>query len=525
MSQGHAQDSLQVFARSFGLEVWGSDALASCRPAFELLPLTQAQALGCVILRDAQGDLVAVMHDPFDADLWTQVGSWAGAPLQHVLAVAGDIQAYLAVQESLARAMDMQPDFAVRDGVGETGVELSLARLGDAASPAVRLVDSTLYDAIRAGASDVHIESTAAGLTVRYRIDGVLETVTEVPGLALPQQAISRLKVLAELDIAEQRVPQDGSFRVTAQGRQVDLRLSIIPGQHGEDAVVRILDRQAMQPASGRPGLGSLGFDTASVTALRAMVEAAHGMLLVAGPTGSGKTTTLYGALMETWSGQDKVITIEDPVEYQLPGVLQIPVNEKKGLTFARGLRSVLRHDPDTIMVGEIRDAETAEIAVQSALTGHRVLTTLHANNVFDVFGRFNHMGLDPYGLVSALNGIWAQRLLRLNCPHCSRPCKLATPDLLRLGLNESDVAGFALLEGSGCGQCRGTGYKGRQAIAQVLRLDDEVRELVLAQAPPRQLKEAAQRKGTRSLAQAGLDLVRTGRTTLGELRRVTLAS
>jgi general secretion pathway protein E len=360
---------------------------------------------------------------------------------------------------------------------------------------------------------------------VKYRIDGVLDPITDAPGAALAEQAISRLKVLAELDIAERRVPQDGSFRVSVQGREVDLRVSIIPGVHGEDAVIRILDKQAMIEAHGRLTLDSLGFDAASVATLRELMEAAYGMMLVTGPTGSGKTTTLYAALSETHTGRDKIITIEDPVEYQLPGVLQIPVNEKKGLTFARGLRSILRHDPDKIMVGEIRDRETAEIAVQSALTGHLVLTTVHANNVFDVFGRFTHMGLDPYALVSALNGIWAQRLLRLNCPHCNQRYQPAASDLARLGLDAGSAQDFSFHKGVGCGDCRGTGYKGRHAVAEILRLDDELREMIVARQPVRQIKEAARSKGTRTLTEAALDVARQGRTTLEEVRRVTVAA
>jgi len=403
--------------------------------------------------------------------------------------------------------------------------ELSLASVSEAQSPTVKLVNSTLYDALRAGASDVHLESTPTGLAVKYRIDGTLDAITEVSGVALAEQAISRLKVLAELDIAERRVPQDGSFRVGLQGREVDLRVSIIPGIHGEDAVIRILDKRAMVEAHGQLRLDALGFDECSVSSLRDLMEAPYGMLLVTGPTGSGKTTTLYAALSESHTGRDKIVTIEDPVEYQLPGVLQIPVNEKKGLTFARGLRSILRHDPDKIMVGEIRDRETAEIAVQSALTGHLVLSTVHANNVFDVFGRFTHMGLDPYSLVSALNGIWAQRLVRVNCPYCSRRVVPEAKDLQRLGLAEGDAHAFEWRSGAGCGDCRGTGYKGRRAVAEVLCLDDELREMIVAREPIRRVKELAYRKGTRTLTDAALQLALEGETTLEEVRRVTLAA
>ncbi len=521
------REATRQLAQALGFECWETAQMAQRSAAFDRLPLAKAQGVRAVLLHgDADGSYIAVVHDPLDRDLWTQLAHWAQAPLRFVLASPEDIHAYLNQQEARLRAVDtlVQDTSAVaapRDDVEE----LSLARVSDASSPAVKLVNSTLYDALRAGASDVHLESTPTGLAVKYRIDGLLDSVTEVAGTPLAEQAISRLKVLAELDIAERRVPQDGSFRVGLQGREVDLRVSVIPGIHGEDAVIRILDKRAMVEAHGKLSLDTLGFDAASVATLRDLMEAAYGMLLVTGPTGSGKTTTLYAALSETHTGRDKIVTIEDPVEYQLPGVLQIPVNEKKGLTFARGLRSILRHDPDKIMVGEIRDRETAEIAVQSALTGHLVLTTVHANNVFDVFGRFTHMGLDPYSLVSALNGIWAQRLLRLNCPHCSGPCTPGAHDLARVGLTADKAHDFDFRKGAGCGDCRGTGYKGRQAVAEILRLDDELREMIVARQPVRQVKEAARAKGTRTLTQAALDMVRTGRTTLEEVRRVTVAA
>lgn len=518
------REATRSVAASLALPCWETAEMAACTPAYELLPLARAHQLQAVLLRPPSGRLVAVVHDPLDSDLWTQLAHWAQGPLTYVLAAPDDIHAFLNQQEAGARAVDsLRPEAANAGEARQAVEELSLARLSDAQSPAVRLVNSTLYDALRAGASDVHLESTAAGLAVKYRVDGVLDAITELPGVPLAEQAISRLKVLAELDIAERRVPQDGSFRVGVQGREVDLRLSIIPGLHGEDAVIRILDKQALVAERGSLRLDTLGFDAPSVALMRDLLAAAYGMVLVTGPTGSGKTTTLYAALSESHSGRDKIITIEDPVEYQLAGVLQIPVNEKKGLTFARGLRSILRHDPDKIMVGEIRDRETAEIAVQSALTGHLVLTTVHANNVFDVFGRFTHMGLEPYALVSALNGIWAQRLLRLNCPHCSKPHPPAPQELARFGLGTGE--GIAFRRGTGCGDCRGTGYRGRQAVAEVLRLDDVLREMIVARQPARLIKEAAYARGTRSLTEAALDLVRAGRTTLEEVRRVTMAA
>jgi general secretion pathway protein E len=516
------RDAARAMAASLGIDFWETADMLHHEPAFDRLPLSRAQSLRSVLVREGTG-FAGVVHDPLDADLRTRLSHGSQGPTRFVLATADDIHAYLNQHEERARALDTLGVAA--GGPGETPEaieELSLASVSDAASPAVRLVNSTLYDALRAGASDVHLEGAPAGLAVRYRIDGVLDLVAQAPGTALAGQAISRLKVLAALDIAERRVPQDGSFRVRVQGRDVDLRVSVIPGVHGEDAVIRILDRQAIVPAHGRLTLDSLGFDSASLSALRDLLQAPYGMLLVTGPTGSGKTTTLYAALSETHTGRDKVITIEDPVEYQLPGILQIPVNEKKGLTFARGLRSVLRHDPDKIMVGEIRDRETAEIAVQSALTGHLVLTTVHANTVFDVFGRFTHMGLDPYSLMSALNGIWAQRLLRVNCPHCSRPHEPAAQDMAKLGI---DARGFLFRKGDGCGDCRGTGYKGRVAVAEILRLDDDLREMIVARQPVRAVKEMARARGTRALSEAALDLVRTGRTTLEEVRRVTVAA
>jgi len=351
----------------------------------------------------------------------------------------------------------------------------------------------------------------------------VLDHATSVNGIEVAEHIISRLKVLAELDIAERRVPQDGSFRVESGGREIDLRVSIMPSIHGEDAVIRILDKRAMIEAYGSLTLEALGFDAASLVSLRTLAQEAYGMLLVTGPTGSGKTTTLYAALTEINNGREKIITIEDPVEYQLPGILQIPVNEKKGLTFAKGLRSILRHDPDKIMVGEIRDRETAEIAVQSALTGHLVLTTVHANNVFDVFGRFTHMGIDPYAFVSALNGIWAQRLVRMNCPHCAAQYDPSDAELAAVNLERNDVHDYLFMQGKGCGDCRGTGYKGRRSIAEILTLNDEIRELIVDKRPIRQIKAAAYENGTRSLRLAALELVKRGATTLTEIKRVTL--
>jgi general secretion pathway protein E len=520
--------AVRALAQPVGLAVLETADMLAFEPAFDLLPLSQAMARHCVLLRSHDGAAVGVIADPFDLDLqtWlaTQARCSAAAPLQLRLALQADIQAYLSKQEESARAVDTLVsggEGTRRDG--KTAAVLSFASVSEGASPAVRLVNSTLYDALKAGASDIHLESTAGGLAVKYRVDGVLDHATAVNGIDVAEQIISRLKVLAELDIAERRVPQDGSFRVESMGREIDLRVSIMPSIHGEDAVIRILDKRAMIESYGSLTLEALGFDEASLSTLRSLAQEAYGMLLVTGPTGSGKTTTLYAALTEIHNGREKIITIEDPVEYQLPGILQIPVNEKKGLTFAKGLRSILRHDPDKIMVGEIRDRETAEIAVQSALTGHLVLTTVHANNVFDVFGRFTHMGIDPYAFVSALNGIWAQRLVRINCPHCAVEVTPSDEELASVGLSRADVYEYNFKEGKGCGDCRGTGYKGRRSIAEILTLNDEIRELIVEKRPIRQIKAAAYANGTRSLRHAALEVVRRGDTTLAEIKRVTL--
>ncbi|MFS2019681.1 GspE/PulE family protein [Massilia sp. CT11-108] len=522
------REIVRLLAEPFGLATMETPEMFGQQPAFDLLPLAQALARHCVLLRDDAKHLTGVIADPFDLDLQTwlqaQAGATAASPLHLRLALQSDIQAYLGKQEESARAVDtLVGDSGEGRRDGKSATVLSFASVSEAASPAVKLVNSTLYDALKAGASDIHLESTAGGLAVKYRVDGVLDHAASVGGIELAEHIISRLKVLAELDIAERRIPQDGSFRVESAGREIDLRVSIMPSIHGEDAVIRILDKRAMIEAYGSLTLEALGFDAPSLATLRMLAQEAYGMLLVTGPTGSGKTTTLYAALTEIHNGREKIITIEDPVEYQLPGILQIPVNEKKGLSFAKGLRSILRHDPDKIMVGEIRDRETAEIAVQSALTGHLVLTTVHANNVFDVFGRFTHMGIDPYAFVSALNGIWAQRLIRMNCPRCVVQYTPSDDELACAHLTRADVHDYQFMHGLGCGDCRGTGYKGRRSIAEILTLNDEIRELIVDKQPIRRIKAAAAANGTRSLRLAALDLVKRGATTIEEIRRVTL--
>jgi general secretion pathway protein E len=508
--------------RALSYPVLESDELAVLSPDFSLLGPADCARRGCVILR--RGDeRLAVMGDPFDVQLRAWVELKVSEPLVWCLAAADEVPAYITRHEQDLRAMDVaqvaQADDISIDGDIEN---LSLATISSDSSPVVKLVHSTVYDALKAGASDIHLETRPSGLAVRYRVDGVLIHVATLGGSDLCEQVISRIKVMSELDIAERRVPQDGRFKLALKGRPIDFRVSIIPSVHGEDAVLRILDKQTLTDELQGLRLDALGFDEDMVTRLRRLAQLPYGMLLVTGPTGSGKTTTLYAAISETNTGQDKIVTIEDPVEYQLPGVLQIPVNEKKGLTFARGLRSILRHDPDKIMVGEIRDPETAQIAIQSALTGHLVFTTVHANNVFDVLGRFAHMEVDAYAFVSALNGIMAQRLIRVVCEQCAEPTQPSPEMIKQAGLRVPEVMGWRFRTGRGCAHCRGTGYKGRKAIGELLVLTDELREAIVARAPARKLKELAEAGGSKLMRIVALELVREGRTTLLEANRVT---
>ncbi|MGZ8983676.1 MAG: GspE/PulE family protein [Methylotenera sp.] len=492
-------------------------------PAFDVIEFTQALEHECLALWDEDGKLLIVFGDPFDAGIQAWAEDRTTQHFEWYLAHRADIAAYLAQHEEGLRAMDSvvtEGDRYLRNG--HEVEDLSFKSISEDTSTVVKLVHSTLYDALKMEASDIHLETGSSGLVIKYRIDGVLTTMNTVEGVDLAEQVLSRIKVISELDIAERRVPQDGRFKVSIHGREVDFRVSIMPCIFGEDAVLRILDKQALSDQVKGLRLDCLGFDDQAITMLRRLANEPYGMMLVTGPTGSGKTTTLYAAITEINRGQDKIITIEDPVEYQLSGVLQIPVNEKKGLTFARGLRSILRHDPDKIMVGEIRDPETAQIAIQSALTGHLVLTTVHANNVFDVIGRFMHMGVDLYSFVSAINGILAQRLVRINCPHCAVEYVPDAQLLADSGITPEQSRGFVFREGHGCGQCRGTGFKGRKAIAELLNLNDEIRELIVAREPIRIIKEAAQRNGTRFLREAAEDLVRRGESTLQEINRVT---
>ena len=515
---------VQALARFLRFDIVETADMLGWTPAHDLLPLARALKRCCVLLRTGDGVLVSVVPDPFDTELQEWITALARTPVECRLALRSDIQAYLTKIEESARAMDAV-QFSVAGSVsgGEGGEQISIQRIHEDESEVVKIVNSTLYDAIREGASDIHLRCAREGMVIKHRIDGVLASAGPVLPRAVSERIISRLKVMADLDIAEHRVPQDGKLKVNAFGRAVDVRVSIMPTIHGEDAVLRILDKHSIIPADGVLRLSVLGFDPDILDSLRALVHQPYGMLLVTGPTGSGKTTTLYAAISETNSGRENFLTIEDPVEYELPGVAQIPVNEAQGLTFERGLRSILRHDPDRIMVGEIRDKETAEMAVQAALTGHLVLATVHANNAYDVFNRFTYLGIDMYALTSALNGILAQRLLRKVCGHCAAEHVPSAEELHLLGLTRGDLEGRSLRQGIGCGDCRATGYKGRRAIVEILCLDDTLRRMIAEKRAIAEIKEQARLNGTRFLRDAALDLAFRGETTLEEVARVTL--
>ncbi|PZO12079.1 MAG: general secretion pathway protein GspE [Betaproteobacteria bacterium] len=509
-----------------------SDALGTLEPDFAAIPISAVRKWSCAqAFCGGDRETVWLVCDPHKLHLF----DWA---IEHLpeealknprLVHEEDFNTWLNTLEGAMRALtqtdDLTSDASDR---GEQGLHLSMASISQTDNAVVRLVDSTLFDALQVGASDIHLESDPSGLTVKYRLDGALNQATKIDTLAMADQMISRIKVLAELDIGERRIPQDGRFKVNCLGKSIDLRVSIMPSVYGEDAVLRLLDRSTLTSQSQQLTLETLGFDKSTLTQIRRLAKAPYGMFLVTGPTGSGKTTTLYAALTESKTEEEKVITIEDPVEYKLDGVLQIPVNEKKGLTFAKGLRSILRHDPDKIMVGEIRDADTAQVAVQSALTGHLVFTSVHANNAFDVLGRFLHMGLDPYTFVSALNGVVAQRLVRMLCEHCKQPMLSdeADFDLFQsLGHEHTDLQTYPLLKPVGCSHCRGTGYKGRKAIAEVLFIDDVLRDKIANREPMQTIKAYALSKGTVPLLEKGMQLVRAGRTTLDEVSRVAFSN
>ncbi len=497
-------------------------ALHAVAVDFSTLGFTECVTRAVLPFR-AEGRLCFAVGDPWDDRLLGWLADRAGGYPALAWTDQTEIAAVLEHAQQRLKASTELGTGARQDGTARdlTTNVISIETIERTASAVVRFVDAAIYDAWRSGASDIHFECDRAGVRVKLRLDGVLVPTAELADRVRAEEVISRIKVLAQLDIAERRVPQDGRFRVTLGERDLDFRVSIMPSIFGEDAVVRLLDKGQLRGNAAEISLASLGIDADARARIRKLAKRPHGMLLVTGPTGSGKTTTLYAALAEIRSVQEKIITIEDPVEYELPGVLQIPVNEKKGLTFSQGLRSILRHDPDKILVGEIRDSETAEIAVQAALTGHLVFTTVHANGVYDVISRFAHMQLDMYSLMAALNGVVAQRLIRRNCGACSQPVPVDAELAQRLAAAGLGQVRATPARGAGCDECRGTGYKGRHAIAEVLPFDDTLRALTLRRADVRELKAHALTLGVVPLTVRALELVAAGTTTLEEIDRV----
>ncbi len=475
--------------------------------------------------RKENDNLVVVTSDPTNVPVLDEISLLLKKPIRASVGTESAIQELLKRSQSAQRVLEEASESftmqVIRDDE-DSEETLSIDRLTDTSSPIIRLVDSTIYNALTKRASDIHVETRDEEVVIKYRIDGILQRAMKPLTKAQHSEIISRIKVMAELDVAEKRVPQDGRFRLKVKGRSIDFRVSIMPSIHGEDAVIRILDKESINELFSELRLDILGFSESEVKRIRHFIREPYGMVLVTGPTGSGKTTTLYAALSEIYNEEDKIVTIEDPVEYQLKGITQIPVNEKKGLTFARGLRSILRHDPDKIMVGEIRDSDTAQVAIQSALTGHLVFTTVHANNVFDVVGRFLNMGVEAYNFVSALNCILAQRLCRTICPACRTPVHASRKLLEESGLDLERYRDQEFFRGEGCLQCNGTGYKGRQAICELLDLSDTIREMLIDRRPSTDIKRAAKEEGMIFLRESALTKVFDGLTTLEEINKVT---
>lgn len=472
-------------------------------------------------------NLHAAMADPSNLERLDELENVLNVRIVPYVATQGAIDVVLKKGDATQRVLQEAASTFKISLVKETdqGEEvLDLDRLANDAdmSPIIKLVDTIVYNAMESRASDIHIEAGDRDVSVKFRIDGALYQKVDPIDIAYHQTLISRIKVMSELDIAERRIPQDGRFRVRYKGRTVDFRVSILPSAYGENCVIRILDKEQISEEFKNLSLEVVGFDAEDLRRFRIYIKEPYGMVLVTGPTGSGKTTTLYGALNEIRNIEDKIITIEDPVEYQLNGIMQIPVNEKKGLTFARGLRSILRHDPDKIMVGEIRDEETAQIAIQSALTGHLVFTTVHANNVIDVIGRFINMGVEPYNFVSALNCVLAQRLVRLLCPTCKRHYQPSDEEIIESGLRPEDVRDKPFYMNVGCDACNHTGYRGRTAIHELLDMSDAIREMIIERRPGSEIRRQAEKEGLSSLRESAVKKVFAGATTLYEINRVT---
>ncbi|PYT36367.1 MAG: pilus assembly protein PilB [Acidobacteria bacterium] len=493
---------------------------------FREIPVDLMFRYNFVPWKEEDGRLVVVISDPSDVLMVDELEILLGRPLKICVGAKTAINDVLKKSESSQRVLDAATEEfkiqVIRDTDEEGEEALSIDKLTQADSPIIKLVDSTIFNALQRRASDIHIETREREVVIKYRVDGVLYNAMDPIDKRFHSSIISRIKVMSELDIAEKRVPQDGRFKLKIKGRAIDFRVSIMPSVHGEDAVIRILDKESVNEEFAELRLDVLGFTAEDLRRLRKFIREPYGMVLVTGPTGSGKTTTLYAALSEIRSNEDKIVTIEDPVEYQLPGITQIPVNEKKGLTFARGLRSILRHDPDKIMVGEIRDEETAQIAIQSALTGHLVFTTVHANNVVDVLGRFLNMKVEPYNFVSALNCVVAQRLVRMICPRCKVDVRYAAKQLEESGIDPKKWTNHVFYEGKGCIDCNGTGYMGRMAIAEILDMSDRIRELILDRKSAAEIKRAAREEGMTFMRESAVQRVLEGKTTLREINKVT---
>jgi type IV pilus assembly protein PilB len=516
----------EALAEQFNLPYVSLEGHTVAPELFRLIPAAECYQHGILPYRFHDQLLEVVVADPYELSIPERLEAQLGLRVKLLLSSRGAIDAALKRSEGEATLLkDVSEDFrlvVLRENEAGEEKAVPLETPDETAGPVVKLVNTLLATALSKRASDVHIETHELAIAVKYRIDGVLYPATEMLDKRHHSALVSRLKVMSELDIAERRVPQDGRFRLRFSGRDIDFRLSIMPGVFGEDVVIRILDKSSVTMGMRNLRLEGLGMASDVLRKFRRAIREPYGMVLITGPTGSGKTTTLYAALSEINDGEEKIITIEDPVEYQLDGIVQIPVNEKKGLTFARGLRSILRHDPDKIMVGEIRDPETAAIAVQSALTGHLVFTTVHANNVFDVVGRFAHMGIDTYSFVSALNCVMAQRLVRLICPKCKHEVA-AEPEMLELsGLDASRLRDQRWYEGAGCEHCYGTGYRGRAAITEFLDLSAASRQMIIDRRPQDELQQAAQAAGLVTLRRSALAKVFSGETTLREINRVT---
>ena len=494
---------------------------------FRSIPAELMFRYNFVPLESRETTLVVAMADPSQLAQIDELSGLLGKRLQIRVATVSQIGDLLKRTEQSQRVLDQATEGFTLQVVGEeedTDENITMEKLTreTGVSPVVRLVDTDIFTSLERRASDIHSETRNSEVVVKYRIDGVLQYAMQPLAKDWHATILSRIKVMSELDIAERRIPQDGRFRVRYKGRFVDFRVSIMPSVHGEDAVLRVLDKETLSEKFRNLTLDVVGLDHDEMMRFRRYIREPYGMVLVTGPTGSGKTTTLYAAINEIKNDEDKIITIEDPVEYQVRGITQIPVNEKKGLTFARGLRSILRHDPDKIMVGEIRDQETAQIAINSALTGHLVFTTVHANNCTDVIGRFINMGVEPYNFVSALNCIMAQRLVRVICENCKRKVSYAPEVLKESGLDPVEWGKVPFYEGPGCLECSGSGYRGRSAISELLDLSDRIREMIISRRPTSEIKRAAREEGMSFLRESGLRKVRAGITTLREINKVT---